>query len=68
MIKRTYFVAFEKFHEDGTGSFSYWHCIASYRSWLPDSDAVLAEAKRKAVELMKDTPGGTLRVTAFNRV
>lgn len=68
MIKRTYFILVRKIHGDGNGSYSFFHSVFYRRSWLPQHGKAFECAFDEAKEHMKDKPGNTCEVCAFNKL
>ena len=68
MIKRTYFMAVEKGHQDGNGSYSHNSATASHRSWLPNPVKFYDDMAGSLAETLKDEPGDKVQVISFNRI
>ena len=70
MIKRSYFMSIKKTKQDGTGSYSHAHTIGTFSSWLPKSNLVYKEIKRKLCADVSHIDGddSTVEVVSFNRV
>ena len=68
MINRNYFMAAEKFHGDGQGSYTFKSVTLDYASWFADPDKVFEDTAKYMEEEMRDSPGGKVQIIAFNRV
>tara|TARA_R110000744_G_scaffold250079_1_gene366296 strand:+ start:173 stop:379 length:207 start_codon:yes stop_codon:yes gene_type:complete len=68
MIKRHYFIAVEKPHNDGRGSYSFDSTTLDYTSWIPNPKKVYNDAEKYFYEKMDHITGDTLQVISFNIV
>ncbi|QDP45952.1 MAG: hypothetical protein Unbinned3818contig1000_23 [Prokaryotic dsDNA virus sp.] len=68
MIKRHYFIAVEKPHNDGTGSYSYDSATLAYASWIPSPKIVYEDACEYFNKKMQHRAGDKIRIVSFNRI
>jgi len=68
MIKRYYFIAVEKPHNDGNGSYSFDSATLDYTSWLPNPKKVYDDASKHFYEKMNSISGEKLQIISFNRI
>ena len=68
MIKRYYFMAVEKNHDDGKGSYSYDSIVMDYRSWFADPYKIYKHASDTLKKKMEDIQGGNLQIVSFNKI
>ena len=68
MIKRHYFIAVEKPHNDGKGSYSFDSATIEYISWMPDPKKVYVDAEKHFYEKLNHIAGDKLQIVSFNRI
>jgi hypothetical protein len=66
MIKRMYFIALQKYHNDGSGSFAYNSGWVVHSSWWPEPIKAFTTGKKELEVPMKGK--GNVHILAFNRV
>ena len=68
MIKRHYFIAVEKPHADGNGSYSFDSATLDYTSWVHNPKKVYDDACTHFEEKLAHIQGGEIQIISFNRI
>lgn len=67
MIKRNYFMAGVKFHNDGKGSYSVAYVQYEYKSIFADPTEAFIAGHKSLKNSLQHALGGDVVVTSFNR-